>query len=96
MASLTQSQPVTTLERKPWWTLSHLPSSWGVTVCGSKVPTSLPRSSTRMVSDRPISSSRSAEMRSTASPARRAALMWPQICAWAYPAYPPLAGEEPA
>ena len=48
------------------------PRSWGVTVRGSKLPTRRPRSSTRMVSERPISSSRSAEISSTARPERRA------------------------
>ena len=59
------------------------PSCSGVTSSGSKVPTSWPRRMTSIRSDRPISSSRSAEISSTASPLRRAALMWPQIAAWA-------------
>ena len=65
----------------------------GVTVCGSNSPTSRPRSSTWIVSDRPISSSRSAEISSTARPVRRACLMWSQIGAWA-PTSTPRVGCE--
>ena len=54
-----------------------------VTVSGSKSPERRPRRMTRIVSDRPISSSRSAEMSRTASPLRLARLSWSQIAAWA-------------
>ena len=46
-----------------------------------------------MESDRPISSSRSAEISSTASPWRRAARMWSQMAAWA-PTSTPRVGCE--
>ena len=59
------------------------PRSCGVTSAGSNVPTRRPRRMTSMGSDRPISSSRSAEISSTARPSRRARLMCSQMAACA-------------
>ena len=59
------------------------PSSSGVTVAGSAVATRRPRRITAMESDSPISSSRSALIRRTASPAARALRSSSQIPAWA-------------
>ena len=59
------------------------PSSSGVTVAGSTLATSAPRRITQSVSDRPISSSRSAEMRRTARPLWRASRSWSHTAACA-------------
>ena len=59
------------------------PSSSGVTVAGSAVATSRPRRITAIESESPISSSRSALISSTASPAARAFRSSSQMPAWA-------------
>ena len=69
------------------------PSSCGVTVAGSNAPTISPRKITWIESDKPISSSRSAEISSTARPSCRARLMCSQMAACA-PTSTPRVGWE--
>ena len=90
-AMLTASRRTSTRAKRAVAVLMHAspapvmaePSSCGVTAAGSTSATNRPRRITFSESDRPISSSRSAEISRTARPARRAARMCSQIAAWA-------------
>src|SRR5262249_6589761 len=76
-----------------WAPVMYEPSSAGVTVAGSRVATTRPPYMTRRVSDKPISSSRSADTRTTASPLRRACFITSHTAAWA-PTSMPRVGWE--
>ena len=62
----------------PWHRSWPSPARSGVAVRGSSSPTSRPRKITRRVSDRPISSSRSAEIEQHGQPAARASRSGPR------------------